>query len=441
MRARIASARPAATTMIQPDWSRDCGFPEMQFTGRRIPHPVTMKRLLPAAFLLGLSSLSTPAQGTATAAKDIKLPEGFAIELLYSVPRDVQGSWVAMCLDDRNRFIVSDQYGSLYRFPRAGRGQAPRPRHDREDRPRDRARAGALLRLRQPLRGGQLEEQQDRLGSLPPARHRQGRHLRQDRHDQEARRHRRRARPARHHAHARRQEPDRGDGQPDPASKGLYPLPRARNSGARINFFRASRALHEGSGGPGRPHCADRSRTGRTWEILATGFRNQYDAAFNLDGELFTYDADMEWDLNTPWYRPTRINHVIDGAEFGWRTGSAKFPEHYSRHLRGGGRHRAGIARPGCASATARNSRRKYQRAFFMPATGRTENSMPCTSTRRDPPTPASFEEFASAAPLPLTDILVNPNDGAMYFAVGGRRVQSGLLPGHLRGQREHPRR
>ena len=39
----------------------------------------------------------------------------------------------------------------------------------------------------------------------------------------------------------------------------------------------------------------------------------------------------------------------------------------------------------------------------------------------------ATFEEFAAAQPLPLTDILVNEGDGAMYFTVGGRRVQSGL--------------
>lgn len=57
---------------------------------------------------------------------------------------------------------------------------------------------------------------------------------------------------------------------------------------------------------------------GKRWELIATGFRNQYDATFNRDGELFAYDADMEWDLNTPWYRPTHsMNHAISGAEFG----------------------------------------------------------------------------------------------------------------------------
>ena len=49
--------------------------------------------------------------------EQIRLPDGFKIELLYSVPRDDQGSWVAMCQDDKGRLIVSDQHGGIYRFP------------------------------------------------------------------------------------------------------------------------------------------------------------------------------------------------------------------------------------------------------------------------------------------------------------------------------------
>ena len=37
------------------------------------------------------------------------------------------------------------------------------------------------------------------------------------------------------------------------------------------------------------------------------------------------------------------------------------------------------------------------------------------------------LEEFLAGTPLALTDIVVNPADGAMYFAVGGRNTQSGL--------------
>ena len=46
----------------------------------------------------------------------IQLLDGFDAELLYDVPES-QGSWVAMCQDDKGRLIVSDQYGGLYRFP------------------------------------------------------------------------------------------------------------------------------------------------------------------------------------------------------------------------------------------------------------------------------------------------------------------------------------
>ncbi|MCE9555505.1 MAG: c-type cytochrome, partial [Planctomycetes bacterium] len=39
----------------------------------------------------------------------------------------------------------------------------------------------------------------------------------------------------------------------------------------------------------------------------------------------------------------------------------------------------------------------------------------------------AVAESFASAAPLPLTDIVVRPQDGALYFTVGGRGTDSAL--------------
>ena len=39
----------------------------------------------------------------------------------------------------------------------------------------------------------------------------------------------------------------------------------------------------------------------------------------------------------------------------------------------------------------------------------------------------AETELFLSGAPLPITDILVNPRDGAMYFVTGGWRIQTGL--------------
>jgi hypothetical protein len=41
------------------------------------------------------------------------------------------------------------------------------------------------------------------------------------------------------------------------------------------------------------------SPDGRDFEVYSSGYRNIFDAALSRDGELFTYDADMEWDVNT----------------------------------------------------------------------------------------------------------------------------------------------
>jgi glucose/arabinose dehydrogenase len=65
---------------------------------------------------------------------------------------------------------------------------------------------------------------------------------------------------------------------------------------------------------------------GRAFELVALGFRNPYDAAFNADGELVTYDSDMEWDMGMPWYRPTRVTHATSGSEFGCPRGSFGSP-------------------------------------------------------------------------------------------------------------------
>src|SRR5262249_18780724 len=54
---------------------------------------------------------------TATPARRIRLPKDFKIELLYSVPRETQGSWVSLCVLPDGRLIASDQGGAgLYRI-------------------------------------------------------------------------------------------------------------------------------------------------------------------------------------------------------------------------------------------------------------------------------------------------------------------------------------
>jgi len=67
--------------------------------------------------------------------------------------------------------------------------------------------------------------------------------------------------------------------------------------------------------------------------MFCYGFRNSYDIAFNTEGELFTFDSDMEWDMGAPWYRPTRIVHCVSGGDYGWRSGSGVWPAYYPDSL------------------------------------------------------------------------------------------------------------
>ncbi len=163
---------------------------------------------------------------------------------------------------------------------------------------------------------------------------------------------------------------------------------------------------------------------GKKWDLVCMGFRNQYDAAFNREGELFTYDSDMEWDMNTPWYQPTRVFHCVSGGECGWRGGTGKFPTYYPDTLPP--IYEVGPGSPtGMTFGYGTKFPAKYQEALFM-----CDWSYGKLYALHVTPSGASYkgelEEFVRGTPLPLTDIVVN-TDGALYFIVGGRKVKSGM--------------
>ncbi len=163
---------------------------------------------------------------------------------------------------------------------------------------------------------------------------------------------------------------------------------------------------------------------GTDWELLSVGYRNAFDFAFNDDGELFVFDADMEWDLGMPWYRPIRICHATSGSEFGWRTGTGKWPTYYPDAL-------PAVVDLGQGSPTAVlhgkdwNVPSRYKRGLFVAdwsfGTMYFVDLLPEGSTYT-----GSSEEFLSGVPLPLTDMIAG-SDGNMYFATGGRDLESHL--------------
>ena len=164
---------------------------------------------------------------------------------------------------------------------------------------------------------------------------------------------------------------------------------------------------------------------GKTWEIVSIGYRNSYDIAFNAEGELFAYDSDMEWDMGMPWYRPTRAVHATSGSEFGWRSGTGKWPAYYVDSLPP--MVNIGPGSPvGVTFGYGAKFPAKYQKALYLCdwtfGTIYALHLEPSGSTYK-----AVKTEFLSRTPLPLTDAAVGP-DGALYFTVGGRGTQSELF-------------
>ncbi len=177
---------------------------------------------------------------------------------------------------------------------------------------------------------------------------------------------------------------------------------------------------------------------GKQWTAIAGGFRNQFDAAFNSDGELFTYDSDMEWDVGLPWYRPTRLNHVVSGGEYGWRWGTMKWPEDYADSLPT--TLDTGLGSPtGMVFGDRSAFPERYQSALFMAdwQNGRiyVVDLIPSGSTYR-----AEYDVFVKGGPLNVCDIEFGP-DGALYFVTGGRGSQSGLYRVRWTGQAPPPER
>jgi glucose/arabinose dehydrogenase len=164
---------------------------------------------------------------------------------------------------------------------------------------------------------------------------------------------------------------------------------------------------------------------GRNLEVLSVGYRNAYDLAFNADGELFTYDSDMEWDIGTPWYRPTRICHVVPGSDYGWRSGNGPWPPYYPDTVPAAAE--LGPGSPtGLTFGVGTKFPERYQKALFA-ADWSYGNIYAIHLSPHGASYRGEVERFASAMPLAVTDMVVRPQDGAMYFAVGGRRSQSAL--------------
>ncbi len=160
--------------------------------------------------------------------------------------------------------------------------------------------------------------------------------------------------------------------------------------------------------------------SGESWELYAMGFRNPVDFAFNKDGELFEYDADMEFDKGHPFYRPTNVAHVISGADLHYRTdsGTRKRPQYDidgwpSAVYLGSG------SPTGVSFGTGAKFPARYQDAMYL-SDWSYGNVYAAHFTPDGSTYTGTAELFASGQPFGAGDIAVGPNDGALYIVIGG---------------------
>ena len=166
---------------------------------------------------------------------------------------------------------------------------------------------------------------------------------------------------------------------------------------------------------------------GRQWQLLTAGLRNPYGIAFNADGEAFTYDADAEFDMGAPWYRPTQVKHLVPGGDFGWHGVTGQWPPYYPDHP-DNAQPSAHIGKGSPTSVKfgyASHFPPPYRNALFILdwAYGRI---IAVHLTPRGASYSGQPENFLKGRPLNVTDLDFG-SDGAMYFVTGGRKTQAGL--------------
>jgi hypothetical protein len=259
---------------------------------------IALRHLKGKAAKAAIKAVAVKAGNEATPVDRIKAAKGFKVELLYSVPGDTQGSWVNLCTDDKGRLLVSDQFGGLYRITPPAIGETLSAA-DINSVPADIRAVNGMVWAFDAL----YVAVNDYEKKMPSGLYRVTDSDGDDQLDK---------------VEMLREMQAKGDHGvhavvPSPDGKSLFlitgnnttPTDLAETSQVRqvwgedhlLPSMPDGRGHNRGRLAPGGIiYKVDPD--GNNFEAYANGFRNIFDASFNRDGELFTYDADMEYDFN-----------------------------------------------------------------------------------------------------------------------------------------------
>jgi len=329
------------------------------------------------------------------------LPEGFVVEEVR-VALEEEGSWVSLLSEGEGRFLIGREDRGILRAVLDEEGGAVVAMETLDEELAE-VRGMALLEP------GTLYANANRLGSLHRLRDRDG----DGRYDESVLV---RATPG---------SPGHGRNAlvlgPDGAIHGIHGDSIDPPEGASFAIVSE----------PGRPrplgHWLTLGPDGGDWLLLTAGLRNPYGIDFNPDGEAFTYDADNEGDLGLPFYRPTRVNHLVPGGNYGWwqRPGNDRsLPVYAPDSLPT--TYDVGRGSPtGVRFGTASHFPEPWRSALFALdwAYGRI---VAVHFTPHGASYAASGEVFLEGRPLNVTDLAFGA-EGSLYFVTGGRKTRSAL--------------
>jgi putative heme-binding domain-containing protein len=355
--------------------------------------------------------------GTVAAPESLILQPGFKAELLHTVPKSEQGSWVSLAVSPTGDLVAGDQGGVLWHVSLK---DPTKPTITKIDTKAigchgllfahgalyactSEKGKGDIWRLRDVKGDGSFSEQ-TLLRSLKGSGEHGPHQLVLDR-----------------------------DGSILVVGGNHTKLPEDEKAGAPVKRYDEDDLLKKFEDANGHAAgikavggwIARMDKDGKDWVRVTASFRNPYDCSVAPDGDIFSYDSDMEWDMGAPWYRPTRIYLCTPGGELGWRSGAS------NNTLTTLDMQPALVdVGPGSPTGTTMGTGAKfpaaYQRAFFAcDWTFATLYAIHLTPEGGG--WKARKEVFAAGRPFSVTDAVIRPQDGHMYVTIGGRGGQSAL--------------
>ena len=174
---------------------------------------------------------------------------------------------------------------------------------------------------------------------------------------------------------------------------------------------------------------------GKDYHLFAAGIRNALHFDWNADGEIFSFDSDMEPELGVPWYRPVRVFWAPSGADLGYRGNSGKFPTWYEDTL-------PPLAEIGLGSPVGVTFGYRtafpalHQKALFVADNNygriiavhlKPVGSGYAATSWENFVWPKSLDGSSPSMPHNVTDMIV-ARDGTFYYVIGNRRTQSYLM-------------